>query len=102
MRDTLRYWFPPGSMKALTVYGFLFGLAVVATFYFHPDITGRNPLSPIVLLGLFGALFIVSRFHPEWTDWSRPNLVPGGDGGSASGGDAGGCGDGGGGGCGGD
>ncbi len=87
------------------VFGFLFAVAMAVAFYFHPEIYGRN-LPAIAVLSLFcllfGALAIMSVFHPEWTDWNNPygGDLGGGDGGggTACGGDAGSCGDSGGGG----
>jgi len=68
----LRYFFPVGSKQALAVYGLIFSLVVAGIYFLHPETRGGP--SVLVVFIIFGVLFgvyaFISRFHPEWGNWT--------------------------------
>jgi len=62
----LRYLVPPGSIKALTLYGLFFALVLPVLFYLDPPESFVS-VAAFIILGLWlGPLAIMSSCHPEW------------------------------------
>jgi hypothetical protein len=78
---SLRYIFPPGSIRAIGIYGLCLGLFGVvrylglSDFFFSKEVMG--PL--MIVAAIFGPIVIICNFHPEWRDWSRDDNNFGGD-----------------------
>ena len=63
----LRYLFPPGSIRTLLTYGFLFGVPVIAVCYFDLAFGIFLAVSGLT----FGAMVFLTVFHPELIDWTK-------------------------------
>jgi hypothetical protein len=78
---SLRYLFPPGSIRAVVVYGLCLGILGIVR-YFNLRIVRYFNLSDFFLskdlmdfLTIVAVIFIpiaiINYFHPEWRDWSK-------------------------------
>jgi hypothetical protein len=70
----MRYLFPPGSIKALVIYGLCVGsLAFIIRYFDLSDFLFPNHLVTFltIVAVIFGPLAIMNRFHPEWRDSSK-------------------------------
>jgi hypothetical protein len=64
-----RHLFPPGSIKALALYGLLFVPVLAVVFYANPESSVSAVVLKVgfIILGLMlGPLAIMSFYHPEW------------------------------------
>jgi H+/Cl- antiporter ClcA len=70
---SLRYLFPPGSIRALVVYGLCLGLLGIVRYFNLSDFFLSKELMDFltIVAVVFVPIAIINYFHPEWRDWSK-------------------------------
>jgi hypothetical protein len=61
-----RHLFPPGSIKALALFGLFLAPVLAVVFYLNPESSVPVKIGFIILCFMLGPLSIMSFYHPEW------------------------------------
>jgi hypothetical protein len=70
---SLRYLFPPGSIRAVVVYGLCLGILGIVRYFNLSDFFLSKDLMDFltIVAVIFIPIAIINYFHPEWRDWSK-------------------------------
>jgi hypothetical protein len=70
---SLRYLFPPGSIRAVVVYGLCLGILGIVRYFNLSDFFLSKELMDFltIVAVIFIPIAIINYFHPEWRDWSK-------------------------------
>jgi hypothetical protein len=70
---SLRYLFPPGSIRAVVVYGLCLGILGIVRYFNLSDFFLSKELMDFltIVAVIFIPIAIINYFHPELRDWSK-------------------------------
>jgi hypothetical protein len=70
---SLRYLFPPGSIRALVAYVLCLGLLGIVRYFNLSDLfMAKEGMDFFTIVAvIFVPIAIINYYHPEWSDWSK-------------------------------